>query len=344
MSTVDVIVPCYNYAHFLPECVESVLSQSHRDVRVLIINDASPDDTHEVAQGLASRDSRVHYLRHPVNRGHIATYNEGLAWATGEYTILLSADDLLTPGALSRAVQLMDAHPEVGMTHGKGFIVEPGQTVTKLNDVHSWETSVVSGPEFIRSFCEQGGNRVCTPTSVVRTAVQQRIGGYRATLPHSGDMEMWLRFGAHGAVGFIHVDQAYYRKHASNMHYDYLDVRNMEEQKQAFSSLFDSHGDLVPNVHELRDLAMLRLAEAAFWSAYNALNRQEIEVCKGLLEFATANDPGIKSWKSYRRMQWKLLLGSRGWSIIQTLLRSAPPRRMNDAPHSSHLESSATGG
>src|SRR4051794_40019596 len=100
MSQVDVVIPCYKYAHFLPGCVGSVLAQDGVDVRVLVIDDCSPDDTAEVAAGLRAADPRVEFRRHAVNRGHIATYNEGLLeWAAGDYVLLLSADDMLTPGA-----------------------------------------------------------------------------------------------------------------------------------------------------------------------------------------------------------------------------------------------------
>jgi len=110
----------YENDNFLCECVGSVLGQSLTDVRVLIIGDASPDDTPEVAAELAARDKCVEYRRHPVNHGHIATYNEGLDWAAVDHTLLLSADDLLTTGLLLRAIRLMDTHPEVGLTHGWG--------------------------------------------------------------------------------------------------------------------------------------------------------------------------------------------------------------------------------
>ena len=119
MSRVDVIIPCYRYGHFLRGCVESVLSQEGVDVRVLVLDDASPDHTAEVGEALAREDRRVTFRRHAANRGHIATYNEGLAWATGDYTLLLSADDLLTPGALGRAVAVLEAHPEVVLAYGR---------------------------------------------------------------------------------------------------------------------------------------------------------------------------------------------------------------------------------
>ena len=79
MSRVSVIIPCYRYAHFLPECVASVLAQPGVDLQVLILDDASPDDTPAVAAAVAAADSRVAYRRHASNLGHIATYSDGLA-------------------------------------------------------------------------------------------------------------------------------------------------------------------------------------------------------------------------------------------------------------------------
>src|SRR5947208_16134430 len=119
MSRVDVIIPSYNYGRYLPGCVHSVLGQDGVDVRVLIIDDASPDGSGDAAEELARRDDRVEVRRHSVNRGHIATYNEGLEWAAGDYLLLLSADDLLAPGALRRAARALDAHPDVGLTYGR---------------------------------------------------------------------------------------------------------------------------------------------------------------------------------------------------------------------------------
>src|SRR3954452_12366736 len=117
--TVSVVIPCYRYGHFLERCVRSALDQEGVDVRVLIIDDASPDDSAEVALRLAAADARVEARVHEVNRGHIATYNEGLLdWADGDYSVLISADDLLTPGSLARATAVMEADPRIGFAYG----------------------------------------------------------------------------------------------------------------------------------------------------------------------------------------------------------------------------------
>ena len=95
------MIPCYNYGRYLNDCVESVLSQLGVEVRVLIIDDASTDSTPQIASAFAARDQRVEFHRHDRNLGHIATYNEGLSLADSTYSVLLDADDMLTPGCLS---------------------------------------------------------------------------------------------------------------------------------------------------------------------------------------------------------------------------------------------------
>src|ERR1700692_1707112 len=130
MSSVDVVVPCYGYGHFLRECVASVLSHSVEKIRVLIIDDASVDDTPDVGRELEISDDRVTFLRHPTNKGHIYTYNEGIEWAAASYMLILSADDYLLPGALQRATALMDRCPEAGFSFGNLIqLGEDGNTI-----------------------------------------------------------------------------------------------------------------------------------------------------------------------------------------------------------------------
>ena len=116
--SVSVIVPCYRYADVLEGCVSSILEQEGVDVRVLILDDCSPDDTPAVASRLAAADARVEYRRNEQNLGLIGTANAGLEWADGDYVVLISADDVLVPGALARATTVMEANPKVGMVYG----------------------------------------------------------------------------------------------------------------------------------------------------------------------------------------------------------------------------------
>src|SRR5688500_9202830 len=116
--TVDVIVPCYNYGSMLAACVQSVLAQESVEVRVIVMDDASRDETEAVGRPLAA-DPRVVFRRHALNQGHIATYNEALKMVVADYCMVLSADDLLTAGALARATRLMQSNPQVGLVYGR---------------------------------------------------------------------------------------------------------------------------------------------------------------------------------------------------------------------------------
>ncbi|HEY1380946.1 MAG TPA: glycosyltransferase [Gemmataceae bacterium] len=324
MSRVDVFIPCYKYGHFLRGCVRSVLCQEGVDVHVLILDDASPDHTPEVAAQLLREDSRVSYRRHESNRGHIATYHEGLDWATGDYTLLLSADDLLTPGALARAGRLMDAHPEVGMTYGRAVAFQgdgPPPAIPPVPDDYPWR--VQTGPEFLGAVCASGANPVATPTVVVRTRLQRQLGGYRAELHHSGDFEMWMRFAAHGSIGFVDAPQAFYRWHTSNMTHTYnvgTGFRNLEQMKAAFDVFFRDWGHLVPESERLRATIGRSTGELAFWTASRAFDRGDLATCRQYLDFALTAWPRLRSGGAWRRLRWKMLLGHRCWSLSQPIL------------------------
>lgn len=318
------IVPCYRYGRFLRECVESVLTQSVPDVRVLIIDDASPDNTVEVAAELISKDSRVTFIRHAVNRGHIATYNEGIQWAAAKYLLILSADDYLLPGALSRAAALMDSHPEVGFTFGRAIEVSDGmerpspEDFDELRSYSSWQ--IFAGPDFIEN-CG-ATNIVSTPTAVVRTELQKRLGGYRAELPHAGDMEMWLRFAAHASVGRLHAYQAVYRQHEENMSLAYTSgtwLPDLQQRKAALDCLFQSCGCVLPNAERLRRKLIWSLGCCAIGFASSSFNDKQLEVSERLLRFAQATCPGIRWSLPWIKLACKRRLGAKSWQMLQAI-------------------------
>ena len=284
MAKFDIVVPCYNYARFLPESVHSVLNQSVRDVSVLIIDDASTDDTRQVADRLSHSDKRVTTITHPINWGHIKTYNQGISWASGEYFLLLSADDVLAPGALQRASEVMDANNDIVITHGIGLLWRDGSPFPSITPSPNYEWA---RQDLIREICNVGVNLVNTPTAIVRTATQKRIGGYRESLPHSGDMEMWLRLASLGAVARIEAIQAIYRFHSHNMSKFYYaqTYADLFHRRAAFDSFFNEHEDRASDVNFLKMHAYHALAEDAMQMVTRQLARGRLRDCSDLIGF-----------------------------------------------------------
>jgi hypothetical protein len=323
LASVDVIVPCYRYAHFLRECVESVLAQSEVSVRVLIIDDASPDNTAEVAGALAREDPRVTLHRHADNKGHIATYNEGLLdWASANYSLLLSADDALVPGALVRAVRVLDRHGEnVGMVYGMARIISDASSSGPAEPERN-HYQIISGLRFLQFCCQTCVNPVPTPTAVVRTETQHRLGGYRKEFTHTGDLEMWMRFALCGSVGVLRSVQGYYRWHDSNMSYKYYnqmlsDQREFAHTCESVLAPLAEHG---PEFRGLLNLAFERLEQQAYRFAASAFDRGETAEYRAWLEFANNISNNPTHLPLPIRLKARQLLGQALWQKIRPTL------------------------
>lgn len=318
MSSIDVVIPCYRYGRYLRQCVESVLAQEVADLRVLVIDDRSPDETPEVAAALVRADARVTYRRHEQNRGHIGTFNEGIDWTAADYMLLLSADDYLLPGALKRAMAVMDAHADAGLCFGEALELQDGtgmQPLTVDVGTDGGPPIVMSGADFVR-LCIRGGsiNPVPSPTAVVRTSLLKRLGGYRHELYHTSDLEMWLRLAAHGSVGIVKTRQAVYRRHSANMSLDFAHDHgfpDLQQRKSAFDIFLQTCTGSLPETEALYHDLLKPLATEAVARASSAYNRGYLDLSHRLSEFAANADPGVRHSFAWQRLACKRLLGLR---------------------------------
>lgn len=321
MSSVDVVVPCYRYGCFLRECVQSVLTQSSVQIRVLILDDASPDNTEEVATALAREDPRITFVRHDVNKGHIATYNEGIDWASADYFLLLSADDYLLPGALERAANLLDAHQDVGFVIGHATEVRSNGETTAIRDVVFKNDSpemILKGDRFI-DLCFPR-NVVVTATAVVRTALQKRVGGYRTDLPHAGDLEMWLRIAANASVGVLNSFQAVYRKHGNNMSdacFRQCWLPDIQQRILVIDCFMEACGHLLDDADQVRCRMLQSLSQDAIGFASQAFNKGDIDLSRRIENTALGIFAGVKMTPSWWRLACKRAVGLKGWRLMQ---------------------------
>jgi glycosyltransferase involved in cell wall biosynthesis len=292
---VSVVIPCYRYGHYLPAAIAGALDQSGVDVEVIIVDDASPDGSADVARALADSDERVRVLVHEENAGHIATYNDGLALAAGDYVTLVSADDLLTPDSLTRAVALMEHHPGVGFVYGyaRSFAGEPEPVA---NRVRNW--SVYPGRQWLGLAARRGRCFLSSPEAVMRREALAETDLYDPRLPHSGDFDMWLRTAARWDVGRVNGPvQAHYRVHDQNMHLTTYAgwITDLIERRRTFQLLFDERAPELPEVQALRPVAMRALAREARRRAKAAAYDSDAVEARAYLEFAAETWPADRS-------------------------------------------------
>jgi glycosyltransferase involved in cell wall biosynthesis len=294
LPRVDVAVPCYQYGHYLRACVTSILEQDYPHLRVLIIDNASTDDSLAVARSLAAQDSRVEVIAHPVNLGHHASYNEAVDWATAEYFLLIDADDLMAPGCLSRGVAFLEANPDVVMTYGRQAFVHgngPMHVFGAEEDPNSW--TVTEGDAFIRALCATPIIAIGAESVLRRTSAQKQAGHYRSSLPYTDDVELWLRIARLGKVARTGAIQAVRRIHDTHQGAEYqrLPSRDFEGRQAAFDSFFAHEGGSLPDAAELARLVRRRLGEQAYWSGLAQLARGNIRPAAHLARFALSRSP-----------------------------------------------------
>lgn len=337
MAKVDVVVPCYNYGRFLPACVSSVLNQSVTDCRVLIIDDASSDNSVAVANMLAEADPRVSVVAHARNRGHIQTYNEGIDWASGEYFVLMSADDMLTPGSLERSLSLLDDHRDVGFVYGRPRHFAGETPPAARLGRPRW--TVWPGLDWLEIRYCKAVNCISQPEAIVRTSVLHQAGSYYSeSLPHTADLELWLRLAACAPVGRIGgVDQGYYRVHPNSMQRTINAglLKDLEGRRAAFiDALSVLDVDEAFRAH-LETTVRRELAAQALDGCCRAYDRQRTEVVPidELVTFAAETFPGFAALSEWKGLERRRRKGLRSRWSPGSLLASVIRRSREEAAH-----------
>lgn len=275
MASIDVVIPCYNYGHFLPECIGSVLSQNVEKLRVIVIDNASTDDSVNVALRLAAQDPRIEAVCHEKNLGPHASFNEGIDRAEADYLMILCADDILTADTLFHGMALLDSCP--GISCVLGSYAEPCVGTDLPGNICQQGGGVLmEGLSFIENCCSVGGLNVPAHAMLVRTSVQKEVGHYRPALPFMDDLEMALRLAAKGLVGILGGPMVVQRMHTSNLSRSFWDdrMRDLTEKVAVFNSFFSHEGRNVLGADRMHRLAKRRLAETAFWSAVSHVLRR----------------------------------------------------------------------
>lgn len=276
MPSVDIVIPNYNYGRYLLACAQSVLTQDFDRLRLLIVDNGSTDDSAAVAKQLAAADPRVELLLRPTNIGPHASFNDGIDWAKGDYFVLLFADDFLAPGALRRAVTVMERERSLALTYGRDVAIQGDAPIPAIADVDTEVPyRVEPGEVFIERFCRLGVFQLPGPSIVVRTSAQKAAGHYVEALPHSDDYHMWLRLALQGDVAELDCIQAGIRSHGQNRSQELRDrqLLHIRHTADAAEYFFTHEAHVLPNCEALRRLSRRGIAERAYWSAVSHVLR-----------------------------------------------------------------------
>lgn len=214
---VSVVIPAYNSAEFIRDCIDSVIGQDYRPLEIIIVDNDSTDATREILQSYPSDCIRLLVEK---KRGAAAARNAGVLAARGDFLAFQDADDVWLPGKLRAQVAYLREYPDVGIVFGQfahwtpveGLYPPPSWFVSHPE---SWEIGErLDGWIYVETLLS---NPIAMNTPLIRRTVWEEVGPFDETLAAGSDYEFWLRATAKSRAHKLDNCLALYRHHGDGI-------------------------------------------------------------------------------------------------------------------------------
>jgi glycosyltransferase involved in cell wall biosynthesis len=210
--SVTVAIPTYNRACYIREAIESVLSQSFADFSLVIIDNASIDETPTVVGSIT--DPRIAYVRNNENVGMIGNWNRAVELCHSQYLNILGDDDKMLPGFLARSVDVLDQFPTVGFTFSHCNKVDAEGRFLKLWGYDFPPLGFLTGHDYLDLTVKYGCCLTNSSSVLLRRDVFDAVGVFQGVYGNNTfDFNMWLRIACEFDVYFIDEPLVDYRLH-----------------------------------------------------------------------------------------------------------------------------------
>ncbi len=206
MPTVDVIMPTYNAAKYLPLAIESVIAQTFEDWRILIVDDGSSDNTAEIVASFAERlGPKLKYIQQ-ANGGPSKARNNAIRQSTAEFLAFLDADDIWMPNRLSESLKRFEGRPGIGLTYGFVTRIDSvGKEIDTLADRQKYSEGRIAPYIYMRMI-----DLTCV-TITIRKECIDAVGLFDESLLVTEDRDLWLRIALKYEVALVPQVVALYR-------------------------------------------------------------------------------------------------------------------------------------
>ncbi len=210
---VTIGIPTCNRSQFLKVCLKSVLSQDYPDFQVVVLDNASADDTEAVVQSFG--DSHLTYIRNEMNIGLFGNWNRVLEMNRSPYVTILPDDDVMLPGFISESVKALDMHQSAAFSAGLARYIDANGVPLHVQNAGDMPDGVIAGLEYLHRIVA-GPVWVAHPATVLmRSSALAAVGPFGA--PHSKqllDLNLYIRLASKFDMVFIRRELARVRLHA----------------------------------------------------------------------------------------------------------------------------------
>jgi glycosyltransferase involved in cell wall biosynthesis len=292
MPRVSVIIPAYNAMRYLPETIDSLLSQTFEDFEAIIIDDGSHDNIEEWFG--KNQDPRLQLISQP-NQGQAKARNVGMQRAKGEYIAFLDADDLWKPSKLEKQVALLNANPDAGVVYTwvSGINSEGvlrGRTIKNCAEGNVWRELI------LHNILE------CGSTPLIRRSCFEQVGDFDVELPPCEDLDLWLRIACHYDFLVVKEPLVYYRQHdgSSGKNWQRAENKYLVLLEKSFNNPLKDVSPAELNLLKPKAYAMPYLRFLS-WSALQG-KEKDYKAARELCQKARAYYPKVIFDKDYIRI------------------------------------------
>lgn len=230
---ISIVCTLHNYKRFLGDLINSCLVQTHENWELVIVDDASTDNPMEVIRKYRKRKeyTQIRYIRFDENKGYSVAKNEGIIASSGEYIVMIDADDILTHESLSVRYEALKKRSDKLWCHGEALVLR-NKHISKESHRHKCRLRKKYKEEGRDLESSYPPGLVHAQTVMVKKELHRKVGLYDEDLPFSSDKEMWMRILGLGYIP-IHVNSfvAIYRVHRDQMHRQGFKKKNLHIYK-----------------------------------------------------------------------------------------------------------------
>lgn len=247
---ISVVMANYNHARLLPRSLGALLAQTVPPLEIIVVNDASADNSREVLDSLARKHPLIRVLHNECNLGVNETYNRGLVGARGDYVLFSAADDEVRPILIERSLEMLRAHPQSGLCTGicEWHCESTGMTWYMGGDMPKVPCYI--SPEQMVSLSQRSRLAISAPNAVYRKAALLEAGSWHSDLRWFSD---WFGSFVIGfRQGMCHVPEVLSRFNLSATSY-YQSAESIAQRRETLERilvLFESekYADVAPYI------------------------------------------------------------------------------------------------
>lgn len=260
---VSVIIPNYNYAHYVGDAIESVMAQTYKNLELIVVDNGSTDNSRLVLEGYEKKYAPQLKVVFQENRGQSGSRNRGIKESTGDLIALLDADDVWMPNKLEKQVELFD-DMDIGLVYSSYWISDE-----KLNRIKVQKAKyrgdilpffAIAGSEAI---VDGGESNV-----IIRRECIEVVGNFDEELEESTGWDLYRRVASCYKIDYVDLPLMIYRNHGNN-----LTIRNKKMYKQIrlhFMKMFED-----PLSSRIWHLKKRGMAQMHLGTAYGCFNSKQ---------------------------------------------------------------------